>query len=412
MSEVRVLDADEVMRFAALAVNAYPGMETPSADDLGRRLLQGQADDPSVQLYGLFRDGQLLGGMRLFDFIMQLHTIRAPVGGVGLVAVDLLHKKEQVAKELIAAFLRHYRAQGTTLVTLYPFRPDFYRNMGFGYGAPLYRYRVKPANLPLGPGKEAVRFLGPDDIDALRACYHRVCARTHGMLDRALAVSRRILTNPATRTVGVAHEGQVLAYATFTFKRGSTFIHNDIEISELVYENSTALHALFAFLHTQADQINEIVFDLQDETFYQLLTDPRNGTGHLLPSVYHESSTVGVGLLYRVIDTPGFFRLLSQHSFGAQSITLRLVVHDSFMPEWSTNTCIQFTNGRPQLRSEGRADGEIALSIADFSSLVMGSIDFDTLYRYGMATISEPTLVPTVSRLFRVERKPICLTHF
>lgn len=31
-------------------------------------------------------------------------------------------------------YLRHYRERGTPLTALYPFRPDFYRSMGFGFG--------------------------------------------------------------------------------------------------------------------------------------------------------------------------------------------------------------------------------------------------------------------------------------
>jgi predicted acetyltransferase len=50
-------------------------------------------------------------------------------------------------------FLRHYREQGAPLVALYPFRPDFYRQMGFGYGTKMDQHRVKPSALPRGPSK-------------------------------------------------------------------------------------------------------------------------------------------------------------------------------------------------------------------------------------------------------------------
>jgi predicted acetyltransferase len=62
--------------------------------------------------------------MCLHDFTMDFLGVRIPAGGVGQVAVDLLHKKEHVAKEMMAYALRHYRELGVPLVSLYPFRPD------------------------------------------------------------------------------------------------------------------------------------------------------------------------------------------------------------------------------------------------------------------------------------------------
>ena len=86
--------------------------------------------------------------MRLFDFRMTLHETAVSIGGVGGVAVDLAHKKQKVARDMILFFLRHYREKGAALTTLHPFRPDFYRQMGFGHGTKMNQYRVKPASLP------------------------------------------------------------------------------------------------------------------------------------------------------------------------------------------------------------------------------------------------------------------------
>ena len=125
MSKIRLLEEADYAAFVTLAANAYPAFKLASEEDRERirqRFLTRSAE-PTNHFYGLFRDQRLIGGMILYDFTMRLLSVKAPVGGVGTIAVDLLHKKEKVAYELMQFFLRHYRARGATLATLYPFRP-------------------------------------------------------------------------------------------------------------------------------------------------------------------------------------------------------------------------------------------------------------------------------------------------
>ncbi len=153
MSHIRPLPDHDLDAFVAIVARAYPGIElhTPAArEQFKERARQQSRDDPAIRLYGLYRDDRLLGGMRLFDFDLNLFGQTMPAGGVGLVATDLFHKKMHVARDLLRFFLRHYRERRTPLALLYPFRPDFYKQMGFGYGAKLNRYRFRPRDLPLG----------------------------------------------------------------------------------------------------------------------------------------------------------------------------------------------------------------------------------------------------------------------
>jgi predicted acetyltransferase len=412
MSEIRRLTDDELLLFARIVLDAYPSIETSSAEELAQNLRRSLADDPKTSLYGLFRAGRLLGGMRFFDFTMKLLSIKSLVGGVGLIAVDLLHKKEHVAKELVDYFLQHYRERGAVLTTLYPFRPDFYRNMGFGYGTKMNRYRLKPANLPRGSSKAHVRMLTQDDQTALLECYHRLLERTHGLMERSAVWAHRVFNAPGYRVIGVKQDGRIIAYMIFSFKPGKTFLDNDIEVSEFGYETSDALSELLTFLHSQADQINDIVIDTQDEFFHHVPLDPRNGANNILPSVYHETNAAGVGLMYRVIDTAGVFQALAEHNFNNQNCTLTLSVRDSFLPVNQGDTTVTFTDGRPRLLPGAAADAVIQLDVASFSSLVMGAVDFVSLYRYGQATLSNPDMLFVINTLFRTDQKPICMTRF
>ena len=416
MSKIRALSAEDFDAFVDIAVNAYPGWRVSSQEEKERarqRLLTTHLEEPTITAYGLFRDGQLRGGMFLYDFEMNFLGVRSPAGGVGHVAVDLVHKKEHVAKEMITYFLRHYRRRGAPVVLLYVFRPDFYKAMGFGYGTKMNQYRVKPTALPRGPSKAHIRLLEKSDKQSLLDCYNRFMDVTHGMMAKSEHEITRLMTNPEHRIVGYEKDGRVSGYLVSAFKHGESFILNDLVVREFIYENSAALSELLTFLHTQADQVRHIFFTTQDEAFHHLLLDPRNGSPELIPSVYHESNLQGVGLVYRVIDVPGVFRLLSDRNFDGQTCRLRLTVRDSFLPENAGSTLLSFERGSVRIvDDQPEYDVEVGLDIAEFSSLLVGTVSFHSLYSYGLADLSDPGYVQVVDRIFAVLDKPMCTTPF
>lgn len=414
MSEIRQIPDEDLAQFARIVADAYPGIDLSSEESrqrLVQRIAERRQTDRSSDVYGLYRDGRMLGGMRLHDFTMNLLGAKTLTGGVGLVAVDILHKKEKVAKELIEYFLRHYRERGVCLTSLYPFRPDFYKQMGFGYGTKMHQYHVRPASLPGGP-RWRTRLVGRDEKQDIMSCYTRYFERTHGMIIKNELELNSLFDSLETRVIGYEEGGQIRGYLAFQYKKGKNFIINELEVRELVYETREALAGLLAFLRSQFDQIAAVVINTQDDHFHNLLSDPRNGTDNVLPHVYHESHVSGVGLMYRVIDTAGLFRTLERHDFNGQSCRLKIAVRDSFLPENDGAVAVHFEDGRPRLDGAGDHEVEIRLDVAEFSSLVMGAVPFKRLYGYGLAEISDPRYLPTVNRLFATDEPPVCMTRF
>nr|NIV36534.1 GNAT family N-acetyltransferase [Anaerolineae bacterium] len=148
MLETRELSPEDFDAAARIFGDAYPGFKIASEEERKRfseRARKLHKEEPTAHFHGLFRDGELLGMMCFYDFAANFHQARILVGGIGQVAVALPHKKEHVAKEMMRYFLRHYRDRAAPLTALYPFRPDFYRKMGFGYGTSMNQYRVRPS---------------------------------------------------------------------------------------------------------------------------------------------------------------------------------------------------------------------------------------------------------------------------
>lgn len=417
---VRPLAAEDLDAWLALLASAYPIMELHTAEARASRVesARQRLDTPGLRSYGLFEDETLLGGMRLHDFEMTCFETPLLVGGVGMVAVELTRKKEHVARDLIAYYLSHYRERGAPLAILYPFRPDFYGAMGFGYGPKLNTYSITPDALPDRGDKSRVRFLGgAEDHEAVVALHNAVAARTHGMIPLTPVYAPSYLTQPDERLVGwFDGDGALRGYLAFSFDlpdKKRSFLLQDIEVHELIYDGSEALLGLLAFLRAQRDQARAIVLHTLLDGFHYLLSDPRNGPDHPTPNIYHESNVQGVGLMYRLLDVGRFFASLPDHRFGSETLTLRLTIRDLFLPEQDGSVVVRFEQGAAYVeRENARAGVELTLAVGDASALLMGCVGLRTLYDFGLAQVSDPRQVARLDALFHVERPPICLTPF
>ncbi len=416
MREIREVHDGELEEFARITREAFPGMKVVSQDDRDRMLerLGRVIREPGVHFFAAFDGEQMAGVIRCYDFSMKLRDRRVLVGGLGGVAVDLRYKKEHIAADMVRHYLAYYQQKQAALVALYPFRPDFYHRMGFGHGVKMNRYSFRPDALPAAGPKARLDYLTAGDQAAIAACYDRFMARTNGLIEPLPFMLEQQLANPENYVVGYWRDETLRGYAQFRFQSAEdhNWLLNNIELRTLVYDDPAALAALLSFFRTQADQVGHIIYETQDDAFHFLLADPRNGTGHLLAGLWHETNTQGTGIMYRVIDVARLFEQLAGYDFGGVTCRLELTLTDSFLPENARTYWLDFAGGMARLGEPGAADVAVAMDIADFSSLVVGAIDFARLYDYGRATLSDATQAPLVSRLFRAESPPWCLTSF
>ncbi len=416
MRSIKELDAKHINDWAKISANAFPGMKINTAEDLARfkeRLEKGLAQT-DVHSFGLFDDDEMLGVVRLFDFTMNLHGRDVTVGGLGGVAVDLVHKKQKVARDMVAFFLTHYQEREACFTALYPFRPDFYKKMGFGYSTPVTHYTIAPGSFPKG-ATEHIAFLTAADKEGVKACYGRFCGQTHGMMSMTEGMWDSVFEDVSFRLVGYKEGDEVLGYLLFKFEPSAegNFLINDMLVRAFIYESTEVMAELMAFLHTQADQVNHIILTLQDSNLHYLLADPRNGSGRMLPGINHETAVSGLGIMFRVLDVERLFAAWADRDFGGQTCRLCITLHDTFLPENDGCTVVYFENGRAAAQfASARYDVEIVLDVSDFSSLAIGAVSFRHLYKYGLVTISNPAYIDTINQIFWTAEKPQCITAF
>jgi predicted acetyltransferase len=413
MSVVKLLADEDFEEYARLSLEAYPAMFTEMSDerksDWIKRMQEQQKLNVGIQYAGAWRDEKLVGTMRLHSFDMNVHGVVIPAGGVGNVAVDLRRKKEHVAKELMEHYHKLYRDSGAPMALLWPFRPDFYRNMGYGYGRKMNKYAMKTDDLPRG-SKTGVDYLGEGDIDTMLECFNRYARANHGMILKKRPFFERLIQR--YKVVGYRKDGKVEGFIAIKFKKinPNHFLLQNIEVEYLIYENRDALSGLLAFLQTQLDQVERVVFLTMDDDLHFIPHDPRNGEAHIFQTS-QESNVQAVGMMYRVINKELLFKKLSDHSFNGVELKVKFNVADSFLPENDGSVVIHFMEGKPLLGKPGY-DVEVSIPVEWFSSLIMGVIDFEKLWMYGHVEVSDESYVETLDTLFHVAKKPETTEEF
>lgn len=407
----RIASQEEFNEFAPLYLNAYPGAQ--ATPDAVARSHYAMAQDPTVQFWSVYENGQLVGGMQTFDFRLNYFGRFISAGGIGGVWVDFLHKKQGIAKDLVTFFLDRCERTGAYLALLYPFRPDFYRQMGFGYGTRQEHYSFAPASLPASDGPHGVVYLTEEDAPLLQAFRNEMAARQHGQIAMADWERQRLFATFGARKtlVGYKEDGRLRGYLAYRFKRyDNNFVKNDLLIREWVVDDPETLLRFCTFLRSQADQIHRIEFDTQEDGFYFLPNDVRDGSDALIPSVYHQSNTAGIGLMYRIVNTRSLLAATTWRNYNWQTLNLILRVTDTFRPANSSTYYLRFRDGVLNLSDEPLVGIELEIDIAELSALLMGSASIEALYRFGRARVN-PDHLPTLARLFLAER-PTCLTAF
>lgn len=417
MHEVKRLNADHATDLVTLGQQAYTANATESKEKLDEIIEKTKKNlaREERKYYGVMQADKLIGSMQLFDYEMNVFGQFMKTGGLSSVAVDLLHKKKRIAKSMVEYYLKHYDEAGYTFGVLYAFRPDFYHQMGFGYGTKMDQYRIAPHAFPNFGYKGDLVYLQEKDLDLLVDCYNRFAAQHHGAMKKVAEQYEWMIQKPNFKYIGIEKNGHLTGYVVFSFMKredANNTLSNNIMVHEFVYTDDDALRQLCTFLHSQKDQVHRLFFQTQDEAFHHLLTDPRDGSDHKIPFVYHQTNVSGVGLMYRVINVKRLFMNLGDHRFGQSNLTVTFDIQDSFYQANEQEVTVKFNAGKPTVIQGAKPDVNVTIDIADFSSLIMGVVDFDRLHLYGKISLDDSSYVEKLTDLFHTKEKPICLTNF
>lgn len=405
---------------ANLVALAYPGMHIQTQESKQAfmdRLKKEDEEQNGIQYFGYFNEvEELIGLYRLNEFECNINGKFQRIFGIGMVAVHLLYKKEKIAFKLLSHFHDYARQENVSLVSLYPFNPSFYRKMGYGYGPMKYEFKFKPHGVVSDGEKGLVQFLSPNDEEAIVSLYNDYAQKHHGMIKRTWNERQRI-KNAVTNYVGVKEKEQLIGALAFSLEpvKDSHFLHQQLIVHEWIWSKPNAYKQLAAWLQSQQDQVDRIVFRTNDQSFLYALTDPLNGSNHLIPSANHEVATTGSGLMYRVCNIISFVHTTNFHNLKRPEEFTRILINieDSFVKEQNGLYEVvyngDFWNAIKLENSNEKAN--ISIGIHDLSSWWMGCVSIEALQNYG-----EVTLYNVESKIldewFSSRISPICFTSF
>ncbi len=417
---IRVLEEKDYAATADLVSMAYPGMGIQSSEkkqELVERFIREQKEHNGIQYYGCFNEAdQLVGIYRRSDFECNINGQFQRIFGIGMVAVHILHKKEKVAFQLLSHFHEEARKEKVTLVALYPFSSSFYRKMGYGYGPIKYEFKIKPGSFNSYGKKDLVQLLSPADEEEIVAVYNKFAEKHHGMMKRTWN-ERQHIKNAKTRYVGVRVEGQLIGALAFTLDpvKDSNFLHQNLVIHEWVWLSQKAYKQLAAWVHSQQDQVDRVIYSTNNPAFIYSLNNPPNDSNHLIPSVYHEVARTGSGLMYRITEIFQFIEKMNDQALRKPIQNTKIVVkiEDSFIPEQNGLFELSFFNEKwlaRKLESE-MEQPNIQITIQDLSAWWMGCVSIKELNSYGEVELHN-IVADDLDDWFMPRKCPICMTNF
>lgn len=323
-----------------------------------------------------------------------------------------MHKKEKAAKDMIEFYEEFYKKKEIPIGMLLPFRPDFYKKMGYGLASKINQYRLSPDRIPAYYGRSDLRYI-ENDFGAMLDCHRRVMGKTHGMMMKTRDEIRDLKTNPYNKIVANYDEnGEIDGYIVFQFEnaKAGNYTVNNIYVKELIYENTDALKKILGFLRKQDDQVNLVIFNTMDENFHYLFDNPLNDSLNYIPYGFIESNTQAVGIMYKIFDIRLAFKQLHYRNYNNESINIRFIVEDELKKK-DDEIIVNFKNGRASIDEE-HYDGSVKMKLANFSSLFLASTTVIGLYKLGLLELDNLDLLEKLDRAFYSSDKPVCYTDF
>lgn len=392
-------------------LNSYPMIK--DKEKFKEMMLDTQENCPNSKYYGVYRDNIPVGGLRLHDFQMNMFGKFVKAGGLGGVAADLIHKKQGVAKDILTYFIKKYDEENASFAILYPFRTDFYRKMGFGYGSPMFEYFLIPRSIYKGETPKNLVYLDESDANDALECYNRFAERHHGLILSTEFDYKRFGKSPNARTIGVKRDGQLKGFAVFSYTdldKGN-YVY-DMVLHKLIYDDIEAFREMMTFLHTQLDQAKKIVFRTQDSELYHMTDLINVGDSDVIMPLSKKFANAGAGIMYRVLNVERIWSDLKHKNFGNENCTVKFNIEDSFYKKNDKSVTVKFIEGKPKVVSDEKPDCEVSFKIEIFSSLMVGALTFKKAVLYGKADIDKEEFIPKINNIFFTDESPQCMTWF
>lgn len=407
----RTLKMDEVSGYVDVISGSYPLFFTDRDRTLPR--FQEVLTSGYPELIGAFApDGRIVGTYAFYRYVSTILGRGIPMAGLGLVATALDHKKEKVALRIVRDFVRRSRSGRLPLSLLYPFRHDFYADMGWGAVGEANQYVITPAALPLYPERTSVRWVRETDWKAL----DRIHRQSLGLQD-GLGISRHpirwvgvVRQSPQIFLAGPAHAPEGYMLARFVKHEGDAdMLRQDLDVIEMDWTTPEAMRALIGFLASQRDQVTDIILDWPREgNLEAILRYPARRAPAYLRGHHGQGPTIGYGAMLRLENPQEAFHLRPYR--GPDAVALEVSTSDPLEKGRPIGfRAILRGEEAPPATRPTRA--RLSVDLANLARLWAGALGFREGVDFGLLRIDPPRAAEPLERLFAVP-KPWIVERF
>lgn len=388
----------QLLDFIDLVRDAYP-MFVEDRDrmvELLRKILD--AGYPEL-IAARDRSGRLVGTYAYYRFVATLLGRGVAASGLGMVATRLDCKKQRVALALVRDFVRRTRREKLPVSLLYPFRHDFYADMGWAPVAEARQHYLPPSSLPLYPERRMVRLVREPDWKELDRI-HRQASGLRGALGLSRHPSRWTSLLRQAQQVYVASEGgrdEGYLLGRFSKRAGEPDgFRYDLEVLELEWTTPRALRGLLGLLSSQRDQVVELILDWpRDGHLDAILREPvRRGSLHL-PNHLGHGPIVGFGAMLRLEDAAEAFRI--RPCAGSAALLLEVATLDPLQDEKTVRFRVELRG--PQAPAGKPPAARLASGLGTLSRVWSGSLRVREAIDFGLAEVSPPSAAGLLDQL-------------
>lgn len=407
-------DLDEIVRITS---NAFPTRRELTPEGIERekkRLTQLMEDDPEVECYGLYEDDVLIALARYYRFRTNLFGRVVETAGIGSLAVDLLHKKKQSAFKLMRHFESWAKENELPLGMLLPFRPDFYKRLGYGFGSKFHEYRIAPENIPIYKTEMHLQLIKPSEIEWIAEYHKKKTEQTHGLNHKLKRELRVLQEDREARYVASFDEDENMeGYLRFRFQKPQEAgcFSQHLIADEWFVDSPKVLRKLLEFIRRQSDQVELVIFHTSLDDFHLLFDNPLDTSGECIPHGNVKTNTQYTGIMYKVFSFEQSFRQFEYRRYGEEHLAIAFEVLDEQEEDVLESFTVGFQGAKGMLAAQ-TPDVHVRLKGSDFSSLFMGSVRFHSLVDFGLAQIDDPGYIQSIDRLFYLAQRPQCNSDF
>ncbi len=421
--EVKIISPDLIEEYITIYLNAYPSYKDLSEEGITKyknKYLNSMNGDKNITFCGLFENGEFIALMKIIDFSMNAFGKMQHAVGLMSLAVHPMHKKKGAGLDMVRFFERYTQKTGALVAMLLPFRIDFYRDMGYGYGTKLDEYRIPTSSLPKCSDTSKIEFLSVNDTEAMLKCQSQFAAMNHGMVVKFEDEIRDMFDDDESKRIGYFDNGELKGYAMYNFVSESdvNYTLTRIEVNELVYHSQDALKEILGFFRKQSDLAQTIVLRTGEEDFYHILPSAQDTSGNYIDFGFLQTNVSAIGTMYKVIDPKVFIAKTNYRDFPPINMTVSFDYYDELAHK-DKSLAIQFKTHDCGKRSywavapeDVKSDVKVNCCLADLSALLMGSCRFSALVRLGAFELSDSSYEDTLDSLFYYKQKPWTNTDY